>query len=56
MLAALGFVAFVIAGILELTKTHLDAVIWFIIVGGALVAAEVIWGWNRGGRYNRTGV
>jgi len=53
MLAALGFVAFVIAGILELTKTHRSAVIWLVIAGGLLVAAEVLWGWNRAGRYRR---
>jgi hypothetical protein len=56
MLAVLAFVAFVVAGILELTKTHLNVVIWLVIIGGALVAAEVIWGWNRTGRYSRTGV
>jgi hypothetical protein len=45
MLAVISFVAFVIAGILELVKTHQDAVIWLVILGGALIAAEVAWGW-----------
>jgi hypothetical protein len=45
MLAILAVVAFVIAGILELVKTHLNAVIWCVIIGGILICAEVIWGW-----------
>jgi hypothetical protein len=45
MLAILGFIAFAIAGILELVKTHQNAVIWLVIVGGLLVCAEVLWGW-----------
>jgi hypothetical protein len=56
VLAVAALVAFIIAAILELTKTHLDAVIWLIIAGGILLSAEAIWGWNRGGRsYRRVG-
>jgi hypothetical protein len=51
MMAILGFIAFTVAAILELVKTHLDAVIWLIIIGGALVCADVAWGW-----YGRRGV
>jgi hypothetical protein len=47
MLAILGFIAFAIAAILELVKTHVDAVIWLIILGGLLVCADVAWGWYR---------
>jgi hypothetical protein len=53
MLAILGFVAFVIAAILHLVKHDAGAVLWLIIIGGALVCAEVAWGWNRSGRYRR---
>jgi hypothetical protein len=45
MLAILAFISFAIAGILELVKTHVDAVIWLIIIGGLLICAEVAWGW-----------
>jgi O-antigen/teichoic acid export membrane protein len=53
MLAVLAIVAFIIAAILELTKTHLDAVIWLIIAGGILVSAHCLWGyypWRNGPR------
>ena len=53
MLAVAGFVAFVIAAILQLVKSHVDLVIWLVIVGGLLVCAEVAWGWY-GRRYPRT--
>lgn len=53
MLAVLGFVLAVIAAILKLTNQHADAIIWLLIVGLALVCAEVAWGWNRGGRTYR---
>jgi len=56
MLAILGFVLYVIAAILQLTGKYPAAIIWLIIIGGALVAAEVAWGWNRGGRTYRSGV
>jgi hypothetical protein len=49
MLAAIGLVLYIIAAILELTQKHLNYVIWLIIIGGALVAADVIWGWRRAG-------
>jgi hypothetical protein len=56
MLAAIGLVLFIIAAILELVKQHLDWVIWLVIIGGALVAADVIWGWRRAGAgYYRRG-
>lgn len=55
MLAILGFVAFVIAAVLHLVKHDPGAVTWLIIIGGALVCAEVAWGWNRAGRYTRPG-
>jgi len=44
MLAILGFVAFVIAAILELVRTHVDWVIWLIIIGGILICAHNLWG------------
>ena len=55
MLAVLAFALFAIAGILKLVSAHVDLVIWLIIFGGLLVAGEVAWGWNRGGRSYRTG-
>jgi len=55
VLAVLAFVAFVIAGILELVKAHLDLVIWLVVIGGALVSADVAWGWY-GRRHPRTPV
>jgi hypothetical protein len=54
MLAVLAFVAFAITGILKLIGKDPDAQVWLLIIGGLLVAAEVAWGWNRGGRYGRT--
>jgi O-antigen/teichoic acid export membrane protein len=47
MLSAIGFVLFIVAGICELVKSHLDLVIWLVIIGGALVAADVAWGWRN---------
>lgn len=50
-MAIAGFIAFVIAGILNLIKSHPDLALWLIIIGGALVCAEVAWGWyGRRGR------
>ena len=49
MIAVLGVALFIIAGILELVKQHLDLVLWLIIIGGILIGVEVAWGWNRGG-------
>jgi hypothetical protein len=53
MMAIAGFVAFVVAAVLELVKAHVNAVIWLVIIGGALVCAEVAWGWY-GVRRGRT--
>jgi hypothetical protein len=55
MLAILAFAAFVIAAILKLAGHDAGAVQWLLVIGGLLVAAEVAWGWNRGGRYGRGG-
>jgi hypothetical protein len=57
MLAIAGLVAFIIAAILELTKDHLNWVIWLIIIGGILACAHMIWGWYgaRGTRPAGTG-
>jgi len=32
-----------------------DWIIWLLLIGLALVCAEVAWGWNRSGRYGRGG-
>ena len=57
MAAIVGLILFVIAGIFELVNKHLNYVIWLLIIGGALVAIDVIWGWHRAGPgyYRRTG-
>jgi len=57
MIAVIGLILYVIAGILELVNKHLNWVIWLIIIGGALVAIDVIWNWHRAGAgyYRRTG-
>jgi len=56
LLAIVGFVLYVVAGILELVNKHLNWVIWLIIIGGALVAIDVAWGWRRAGPgYYRSG-
>ena len=56
MIAVVGLVLYVIAAILELIGKHLDWVIWLVIIGGALVAIDVIWGWRRAGAgYYRRG-
>jgi hypothetical protein len=46
-LAVLGFVAFAIAGILELVKSSPNpkTVIWLIIIGGLLVCAGCAFDW-----------
>jgi hypothetical protein len=51
MLAVLGFVLFVIAAILKLVDKYPNSILWLVIVGGALVCAEVAWGWHRSGYY-----
>lgn len=55
MLAILGFVLYVIAIILKLVDKHPDWILWLLLVGGALVAAEVAWGWGRAGHSYRRG-
>lgn len=45
MLAVLAFVLFVVAAVLELVKSHTDMIIWLVIIGGAVLAFEVAWGW-----------
>jgi uncharacterized membrane protein len=49
MLAVIGLVLYVIAAILQLTSKYTDKVIWLVIIGGALVAIDVAWGWRRAG-------
>jgi len=56
MLAVLGFIAFVIAAFLHFSGGHESAMIWFIIIGGLLACAELIWGVHRAGWYGRRGV
>ena len=56
MVAVIGLVLCIIAAILELMGKHLDWVIWLVIIGGGLVAVDVIWGWRRAGAgYYRSG-
>jgi hypothetical protein len=57
LIAVVGLILYIIAGILELISKHLNFVIWLIIIGGALVAIDVIWGWRRAGAgdYRRGG-
>lgn len=49
MIAIVGLVLYVIAAILQLTSKYTDKIIWLVIIGGALVAIDVIWGWRRAG-------
>jgi hypothetical protein len=49
MLAIIGLVLYVIAAILKLISQHADFREWLIIIGGALVAIDVAWGWHRAG-------
>jgi hypothetical protein len=49
--AVIGLILYVIAAILELVSKYTDKVVWLLIIGGALVAVDVIWGW----RYRRRG-
>lgn len=53
MIGIAGIIAFIIAGILQLTGVHVGAVIWLVIIGGILVGIEATWGWYRGGRTYR---
>ena len=49
MAAIVGLILFVVAAIFELVNKHLNWVTWLLIIGGALVAIDVIWGWHRAG-------
>lgn len=49
MVAVVGLVLYVIAAILKLIDKHGNWIIWLLIIGGALVAVDVIWGWRRAG-------
>jgi len=51
--ALLGFIAAIFAGLLELLGGHGKAIVILLIVGLALVCAEVAFGWNRAGRTYR---
>jgi hypothetical protein len=51
MLAILGFICGIIAAFLKFDTGHQSAMLWFIIIGLLLVAAEMVWGWHRGGYY-----
>jgi hypothetical protein len=46
VLAVIGLILYAVAGILELVQQHLNWVIWLLIIGGALVAFDVILGWR----------
>ena len=41
--------------ILKLVDKHGNWIIWLLLTGLALVAAEVAWGWHRSGYYRRPG-
>jgi len=53
VLAVLGFVLAVVGMILKLVDKHGNWIIWLLLVGLALVCAEVAWGWHRSGMYRR---
>jgi hypothetical protein len=53
MLAVVGFVLAVIGIILNLVGKHTDWITWLLLIGLALVCAEVAWGWRRSGYYRR---
>ena len=55
MLAVLGFILAVIGIILKLVDKHPDWIVWLLLIGLALVCAEVAWGWHRSGYYGRRG-
>ena len=54
MLAVLGFFLAVAGMILKLVDKHGNWIIWLLLIGLALVCAEVAWGWHRSGMYRRT--
>jgi uncharacterized membrane protein len=53
VLALLGFIAAIFAGLLELLGGHGKAVTILLIIGLALVCAEVAFGWHRAGHTYR---
>jgi cyanate permease len=53
MLAVLGFILAAIGIILKLVDKHGDWITWLLLIGLALVCAEVAWGWHRSGYYGR---
>jgi hypothetical protein len=55
VLAVLGFVLAVVGIILKLVGKHGNWIDWLLLISVALVAAEVAWGWHRGGYYRRSG-
>lgn len=44
ILSGFAFAAFVVAAILKLVNQHVNAVIWLLIVGDLLLAADMIFG------------
>jgi hypothetical protein len=57
MIAIIGLVLYVIAAILKLVGKYPGSITWLLIIAGALVAIDVIWGWHRAGAgyYRRSG-
>jgi len=53
MLAILDFIAAIIGGLLLFLGGHTHDVLWLLVIGLALVAAEVAWGVHRSGWYRR---
>jgi hypothetical protein len=51
MLAIIGVVLGAIALILKLVGTHLNWIIWLLIIAVILIGVDVAWGWRRGGYY-----
>jgi len=51
MLAVLGFILAAVGIILKLVDKHPDWITWLLLIGLALVCAEVAWGWHRSGYY-----
>jgi hypothetical protein len=49
MFALLGVILGAIALILKLVGTHLNWIIWLLIIAVILIGADVVWGWRRAG-------
>jgi len=49
VLATVGIVLAVIAGILEIVSKHTNYVIGLLIVAVILIGIDVAWGWRRAG-------